>query len=551
MNRLFCLTVAAILPLFAADTSKILTLVEGREAIRTLAESPLKPGSPGYVEQYDSIYLAMQLLRLRDEIPELEKRIATGTGRKDLAPWQLEAWNELLKKKRLSLELIQRAVSRLEPYRSKNSSDRKDRRSLLRLNISKFNDLSDVSDFLEEESTLFTTHPEGKTRERSPAPNAHGPKERSVTESAINPELLKTARRMQFDLTKGSPVDPQAIVELLEEMSEQELSESSLPEQNEFRKLRNDIVAGYHRFDPAHEYLGELERYAKEDRAEKRFLNRFLTTMKVDSSTPIKERVDLSHQFQKPELQCDSKSCMAQALVADMETHLGVPKLSVPLAYAYMTADERLKRQPLKAQLTEQLGKQFGETDPKRLAKILDIGIAGDDEEGIDGMQSAFMSLTKYPLAPQKSFDRHIGDFVPTNLNDIPDKSFLIGSFAGESLLAKRNQEYRFPVSALKRILSADKSMVVTIAKDSRLITEDWVRPESSGHYAHVINLVGYDHGLDPTDMVDKDYFIIRDSFTKVPMHYKMSAAELIPILMDIYKVHSVKKVHDMKFPEK
>ena len=56
--------------------------------------------------------------------------------------------------------------------------------------------------------------------------------------------------------------------------------------------------------------------------------------------------------------------------------------------------------------------------------------------------------------------------------------------------------------------------------------------------------IVGYGEGIDPKDMVEKPYFILRDSFVNQPMHYKVAGDELLPRIQELHKITEVEHVN-------
>ena len=55
-----------------------------------------------------------------------------------------------------------------------------------------------------------------------------------------------------------------------------------------------------------------------------------------------------------------------------------------------------------------------------------------------------------------------------------------------------------------------------------------------------MINVVGYGEGIDPMDLKPKKYFIIRDSLTNSPIHYRIDSNQLLQHTVQMHKVTDI-----------
>ncbi|MBI1861456.1 MAG: hypothetical protein HYR96_11120 [Deltaproteobacteria bacterium] len=234
--------------------------------------------------------------------------------------------------------------------------------------------------------------------------------------------------------------------------------------------------------------------------------------------------------FSIPQLQGDTKACASFAITSDMEGREKIPKLSAPYLYAIVRAAEELGEVPFENNLSAQLMKFNGVSDPKKLAAKMDKGLSGRGET--DALNFALQTLSQNPIPPHNDFRQGFDDFIPRDLRAIANRKYRVGK-------VERFDEV-LPASAYREILASGQPLMVGLARDGRSEQEGWVRPEYSGTFAHLVNVVGYGREVNPLNLEEEDYFLLRDSLTDVPMHYKMSARELIPFSVTTMRVSKV-----------
>ena len=89
--------------------------------------------------------------------------------------------------------------------------------------------------------------------------------------------------------------------------------------------------------------------------------------------------------------------------------------------------------------------------------------------------------------------------------------------------------------------------MAVLSSNARKLSGEDWLHiPPMTTGILHIAVIVGYGQSIDPRDMVEKPYFILRDSFVDQPMHYKVAVDELLPRITELHKITEVEHVNSI-----
>ena len=106
-----------------------------------------------------------------------------------------------------------------------------------------------------------------------------------------------------------------------------------------------------------------------------------------------------------------------------------------------------------------------------------------------------------------------------------------------------RNKTYFF------RIL-IDKGFppTVSIDTDNRSENEGWLNISKNifaDNRSHVLTVVGYGEDINPKNLCQEKYLLVRDSLGKKLIHYKVPAKNLLAHLLGIYKITGVKDVTD------
>lgn len=158
----------------------------------------------------------------------------------------------------------------------------------------------------------------------------------------------------------------------------------------------------------------------------------------------------------------------------------------------------------------------------------------GDDIEVFDELDLANAIVQKNGLPSETDFPSDQEHFIPAKLSAVPDRKFVLD--------VVERVEDPLTSSEVKALIDADQPFQMTIATDARQIREDWVRIDpTAGSIPHVFNVVGYGRGNDPADNKEKDYLVLRDSFTDGKLHYRASVEGLLPFMISAQRVKSVK----------
>ena len=101
--------------------------------------------------------------------------------------------------------------------------------------------------------------------------------------------------------------------------------------------------------------------------------------------------------------------------------------------------------------------------------------------------------------------------------------------------------EVSFPL--LKSMIDHRMPPVLLISSDARKEAEDWISITKNGRFAHVFVVVGYGiDDIDPFTLRKGPYFLVRDSLASQPIHYKVSAKNLLDHSLGIFKVSQLER---------
>lgn len=97
-----------------------------------------------------------------------------------------------------------------------------------------------------------------------------------------------------------------------------------------------------------------------------------------------------------------------------------------------------------------------------------------------------------------------------------------------------------------KALLDQGQAPQVQITTDYRQILENWIQPapEKKGLIQPMFLVVGYGlKGLDPFDLTEKPYLVIRDSSAPHPIHYRVDAQVLLKSIFGVFKILDIEAV--------
>lgn len=278
-----------------------------------------------------------------------------------------------------------------------------------------------------------------------------------------------------------------------------------------------------------------------------------------DDDSPANKRAS-DEGFPRMTLQGKTNACVAFTVVHAMEAFEGVPELSKDVAYSLtlMTESEGAKvfdnpqdyfkdaaRQEIEneikaiesmpilkediEQVREFLTKKLesiDSSDSEELYKIIDRGAS---------FKGTFQAVNLgLPASLGKPFETR---FLPMTLNHIEGRNFKTTGFA--------KQNGSISQKALQVLLDRGVRPMVSISDANRSIEEEWIRPEPTSQIGHALIITDYGRAVDPFDLREKDFFEVRDSFTDHPIHYRVSAEELLPLIQQIARVKGVERLEN------
>ena len=175
------------------------------------------------------------------------------------------------------------------------------------------------------------------------------------------------------------------------------------------------------------------------------------------------------------------------------------------------------------------------------LAEIASGDHQGERQEVIDRLK----------VKPRYAVKMHAG-YSNYDTRRIPDSLYYSedGPY-DESEVEERWNEWRntweeIDCSFIRLLIDNQQPPIVALSSNARKLSgEDWLHiPPMTTGTGHVAVIVGYGQSIDPRDMVEKPYFILRDSFVDQPMHYKVAVDELLPRIAKLHKITEVEHVN-------
>lgn len=98
----------------------------------------------------------------------------------------------------------------------------------------------------------------------------------------------------------------------------------------------------------------------------------------------------------------------------------------------------------------------------------------------------------------------------------------------------------------VKAMIDSGNPPIVGVDSDSRIENAGWLKITPRGVFRHVLNVVGYDEGIDPMTLCPTKYFIVRDSLGKQKIHYKIAANNLLDHIDGIYQISKIHSESDI-----
>ena len=238
-------------------------------------------------------------------------------------------------------------------------------------------------------------------------------------------------------------------------------------------------------------------------------LSNFLDRLGINNQTSRFTERDLSPLYRTAPLsQGKSAACVGFAFASDMEFELyktqglkAIESISPWSVYATLRYLEEGQQRPDCLEMNN-----LSDVIEKG-AWIMDTGI------------KSFDNLVDTPFCLTSSEDtwKHIGYVSIKNIEE----------YSGD-----------ITFSLLKQMIDHGNPPVLLIRSDAREETEGWINIIENGGFMHVLVVVGYGiNDIDPFTLREGPYFLVRDSLASQPIHYKISAKNLLDHSLEILKI--------------
>lgn len=111
------------------------------------------------------------------------------------------------------------------------------------------------------------------------------------------------------------------------------------------------------------------------------------------------------------------------------------------------------------------------------------------------------------------------------------------------SAIELKDKDLKPNFEVLKAMIDSGSPPMVGIDSDVRYEREGWLQINPRRELTHIVNVVGYDEGIDPWTLCPTKYFIVRDSLGKKKIHYKIAADNLLSHIDGMYSISKLHKV--------
>jgi len=331
---------------------------------------------------------------------------------------------------------------------------------------------------------------------------------------------------------------------------------------NEFKLAKKYIISIHKAFINRHSVIRKLQgEFSRDPHDAFPEISDFMQKRKEELARMLKDdidvfvqddSVDLSVLFPDlPHLQEDSFACYGYALNSAMEEarwtnkKLQMPMLLDPsythgavLAYIELRKHEDNPSIPndIQKYLAKSLPMQYQsrlqyEDHDKLLMEHFDHGIdIGPDNEVIYG-------LVKIPTQVMKKYDDNLSPrvkFIPSLKNFLRPR-YLSSAWAANNLVG-------INVNFYQTLLKNGVSIVASISSEARFVSGDWYKVSPRSVNGHALHIIGFGQGVDPYDLVEKPYFLLRDSFSRDPISLKVDAYDFVRYITRIYVVQKTRQ---------
>lgn len=240
----------------------------------------------------------------------------------------------------------------------------------------------------------------------------------------------------------------------------------------------------------------------------------FLNRLGIEEPTPYFIQKDLSSSYRTASpSQAKSNACVGFALAADIEFELqrtGQIRRNEILSPYSVYATLRYQEDGIKAPDCQEL---------QSLSNTIAEGNWGMDV----GLYTDNFTNTNFCLTSSSE-----DTTSPTGYVSIKNMEI----YKGEITFA-----------LLKAMIDHRKPPILLIDSAAREEIEDWINITENGRFTHVLVVVGYGtEDIDPFTLRKGPYFLVRDSLASQPIHYKVSAKDLLDNSLGILKTTQLER---------
>ena len=223
---------------------------------------------------------------------------------------------------------------------------------------------------------------------------------------------------------------------------------------------------------------------------------------------------DLSEFYPKPAFQGNTKACSAYAITSDMafemnKNRVDSDRMSFDAKIAYSRIQESLNSGTEKKENTDHGVKKFS------------------------AALNVLKSLPLFGLPPTAC--RGANGLPVPSATDVPQKAHKILGYA--SLTPTPGKSHLdIDLNFIKTLIDHKKPPMVVVDTDTCKYSEGWMYL-MGGKMKHAVVIAGYCEGVDPIDLKNKPYLIIRNSMLDQPVHYRVDANEFIKHIDELHKI--------------
>lgn len=265
--------------------------------------------------------------------------------------------------------------------------------------------------------------------------------------------------------------------------------------------------------------------------------SKILNELKVSNVASDRRSNDLSSWYGEPTTQWNpgrsgpTATCVGHAIAGNVAAALYKEKLiKIPGISRSKNISPDQAYGMAKVKEDHKYGETTFEPDPSKPGYCDPSSYRADPYEGMESMIDSMAAFKTVPLCTTSQSQR---------TKDL----FRIDKFsAAEFTSGDKKPGFAF----FKAMIDSGNPPIVGVDSDARIESAGWLKITSGGLFTHVLNLVGYDEGVDPMTLCPARFFIVRDSLGKQKIHYKITAENLLAHLDGVYHASKVSEVESV-----